>query len=62
MFAYCNNNPANLADSKGTMPLHGNPLLEAIEDFINWYKETDENEHDSDGALSLNAKAKRTVQ
>ena len=62
MFAYCNNNPVKFVDAKGTMPLHDNPLLQAIEDFINWYHESDENECDSSGTLSLNAKAKRTVQ
>lgn len=62
MFAYCLNNPINSLDPRGTIPFYDDPLQKAIEDFVQWYNQSDENEENSDGDLTLNAKWKRTAQ
>ena len=62
MFAYCNNNPANRSDPKGTIPFYDSPIQKAIDDFAKWYRDSSEYERDSNGHLTLNAKIKRSVQ
>ena len=59
MFAYCNNNPVNLSDPKSTIPFYDSPIQKAIDDFSLWYRESDENETDDMGKLTLNARIKR---
>ena len=61
MFAYCNNNPVNLVDGSGAIPFYDHPYTKALEDFIKWYQETDEDETDDTGRPTLNAKAKRII-
>lgn len=62
MFAYCNNNPANMSDKRGTIPFYDDPLVKAIDDFLTWYKGSDENEVDSKGNTTMNARVKRLVK
>ena len=62
MFAYCGNNPVNYSDPTGRMfrdwDLWSNQ--EAGKFFTEWYIGTDENERDSNGKFTLDAKIKRT--
>ena len=61
MFAYCLNNPVNMADDKGSIPFYDHPHTKALEDFITWYQETDECQTNDTGHLTLSAKIKRTI-
>ena len=61
MFAYCLNNPINRSDPRGTIPFYDDPLQQAIEDFFQWYWETDENETDENGKYTTSAIIKKTI-
>ena len=50
-----------MSDDKGSIPFYYHPYTKAFEDFLTWYQETDENETDDVGHLTLNAKIKRTI-
>ena len=61
MFAYCLNNPINLSDPYGTIPFYDEPVQKFIEDFLEWYYQTDEDETDENGKRTFPAKVKKTI-
>lgn len=64
MFAYCNNNPVMASDPTGKFLVDWDllPNQQAGKEFTEWYTNTDKNEKDVNGNLSLDAKLKRTYQ
>ena len=54
----------NFVDYTGRAPSwnYKDPLDQAIADFVEWYLNSDEEERDDEGNLTLNAKLKQTVQ
>ena len=62
MFAYCGNNPVNHNDPSGHVFVDAylDPNQQAGIEWGEWYVNSDENETDKNGRLTLNAKIKRT--
>ena len=62
MFAYCGNNPVNHTDPSGHFfnDFDLDPNQKAGREWAEWYVNTDEDERNKNGGLTLNAKLKRT--
>ena len=50
-----------MSDDSGTIPFYDAPFTKVLDDFINWYYETNENETDVAGNLLLSSKVKKTI-
>ena len=62
MFTYCANNPVINADPTGRYPGDGtDPLEQLIPALVEWFLESDEEEKNEEGEVTLNAKLKKTV-